>query len=193
MEVVVETVVAHAPCKVISGAIPALNRSANRCGHRAAARHGAHTSATHHHGSSAATAPGASRETTAAPDTTGARKTTATSETTTATSDRKKAKALVEKIAELNKKMGPEFAALIDIEKHVDLNSRDGKEIASALVSRGIGCMLSRTRAIDHLLYEINCGFWRWVTGGRGNVLSIGVVVIDTRPQPKRLLGLGQP
>jgi ferritin-like protein len=37
--------------------------------------------------------------------------------------DRKKAKALVEKIAELNKKMGPEFAALIDIEKHVDLNS----------------------------------------------------------------------
>jgi hypothetical protein len=41
-----------------------------------------------------------------------------------------------------------------------------------------------RTRAIDHLLYEINGSFWRWVTGGRGNVLSIGVVVIaNTRPQ----------
>jgi len=51
-----------------------------------------------------------------------------------------------------------------------------------------------RTRAIDHLLYEINSGFWRWVTGGRGNVLSIGVVVIaSTRPPPNRLLGLGQP
>ena len=37
--------------------------------------------------------------------------------------DRKKANALAEKIAELYKKMGPEFAALIDIEKHVDLNS----------------------------------------------------------------------
>jgi hypothetical protein len=51
-----------------------------------------------------------------------------------------------------------------------------------------------RARAIDHLLYEINSGFWRWVAGGRGNVLSIGVVVIaSTRPPPKRLLGLGQP
>src|SRR5205807_3208454 len=35
-----------------------------------------------------------------------------------------------------------------------------------------------RTRAIDHLLYENNSGFWRWVTGGCGNVLSIGVLVI---------------
>ena len=51
-----------------------------------------------------------------------------------------------------------------------------------------------RTRAIDHLLYESNSGFWRWVTGGCGNVLSISVVVIaSTRPPPKRLLGLGQP
>src|SRR2546430_2887306 len=50
-----------------------------------------------------------------------------------------------------------------------------------------------RTRAIDHLLYESNSGFWRWVTGGGGNVLSIGAVVIaSTRPPPKRLLGLGQ-
>src|SRR5215471_9066450 len=54
-------------------------------------------------------------------------------------------------------------------------------------------CVLIDHLLIDHLLYEINSGFWRWVTRGRGNVLSIGVVVIDTRPQPKRLLGLRQP
>ena len=54
--------------------------------------------------------------------------------------DRKKAKALAEKIAELNKKMGPEFAALIDIEKHVDLDSRDGQEIASIVASLGESC-----------------------------------------------------
>jgi hypothetical protein len=54
--------------------------------------------------------------------------------------DRKKAKALAEKIAELNKKMGPELAALIDIEKHVDLNSRDGQEIASIVASLGESC-----------------------------------------------------
>ena len=54
--------------------------------------------------------------------------------------DRKKANALVEKIAELYKKIGPEFAALIDIEKHVDLNSRDGKEIASIVATLGQSC-----------------------------------------------------
>ena len=54
--------------------------------------------------------------------------------------DRKKAKALAEKIAELYKKMGPEFAALIDIEKHVDLDSRDGQEIASIVASLGESC-----------------------------------------------------
>ena len=54
--------------------------------------------------------------------------------------DRKKANALAEKIAELNKKMGPEFAALIDIERHVDLNSRDGQEIASIVASLGESC-----------------------------------------------------
>jgi phage anti-repressor protein len=48
--------------------------------------------------------------------------------------------ALAEKIAELYKKMGPEFAALIDIEKHVDLNSRDGQEIASIVASLGQSC-----------------------------------------------------
>ena len=54
--------------------------------------------------------------------------------------DRKKANALAEKIAELYKKMGPEFAALIDIKKHVDLNSRDGQEIASIVATRGESC-----------------------------------------------------
>jgi hypothetical protein len=41
--------------------------------------------------------------------------------TKTQEKDGKKANALAEKIAEVYKKMGPEFAALIDIEKHVDL------------------------------------------------------------------------
>src|SRR5262252_6667151 len=54
--------------------------------------------------------------------------------------DRRKAQALTKKIAELNKKMGPEFAALIDIEKHVDLDSRDGQEIASMVASLGESC-----------------------------------------------------
>jgi len=54
--------------------------------------------------------------------------------------DRKKANALAEKIAELYKKIGPEFAALIDIEKRVNPNSPDGKEIASIVASLGESC-----------------------------------------------------
>ena len=54
--------------------------------------------------------------------------------------DRKKAEALSQKISELYKKMGPEFAALIDIEKHIDLDSRDGQEIASTVASLGESC-----------------------------------------------------
>jgi carboxylesterase type B len=54
--------------------------------------------------------------------------------------DKKKANALAEKIAELYKKMGPEFAALIDIGKHVDLNSPDGQEIASIVATLGESC-----------------------------------------------------
>src|SRR5215472_10858200 len=54
--------------------------------------------------------------------------------------DRKTANALAEKIAELYKKIGPEFASLIDIEKHVDLKSRDGQEIASMVASLGESC-----------------------------------------------------
>ena len=54
--------------------------------------------------------------------------------------DSKKARTLVEKIAELNKKVGPEFAALVDIEKRVDLDSPDGQEIASIVASLGDSC-----------------------------------------------------
>jgi hypothetical protein len=54
--------------------------------------------------------------------------------------DTKMAKTLVEKIAELNKKMGSKFVALVDIEKHVDLNSPDGQEIASIIASLGESC-----------------------------------------------------
>jgi ferritin-like protein len=54
--------------------------------------------------------------------------------------DSKKAKALAEKIAELAKKMGREFAALIDIEKHVDLDSPDGQDIASIVATLGESC-----------------------------------------------------
>jgi hypothetical protein len=54
--------------------------------------------------------------------------------------DSKKARALAEKIAQLNKKMGPEFATLVDIEKRVDLDSPDGQEIASIVASLGEAC-----------------------------------------------------
>jgi ABC-type transporter Mla subunit MlaD len=54
--------------------------------------------------------------------------------------DSKKAKALIEKITQLNKKMGPEFGALVNIEKRVDLNSPDGQEIASIVASLGESC-----------------------------------------------------
>ena len=54
--------------------------------------------------------------------------------------DRKKAEALSQKISELYKKMGPEFAALIDIEKHIDLDSPDGQEFASIVASLGESC-----------------------------------------------------
>ena len=54
--------------------------------------------------------------------------------------DRKKAEALSQKISELYKKMRPEFAALIDIEKHIDLDSPDGQEVASIVASLGESC-----------------------------------------------------
>ena len=51
-----------------------------------------------------------------------------------------KAKALVKKIAQLNKKMGPDFARLVDIKNHVDLDSQDGQEIAPIVASLGESC-----------------------------------------------------
>jgi ferritin-like protein len=54
--------------------------------------------------------------------------------------DSKKARALVEKIAELNKKMGREFATLVKIEKRVGPDSPDGQEIASIVASLGESC-----------------------------------------------------
>ena len=54
--------------------------------------------------------------------------------------DRKKAEALSQKVSELYKKMGPEFAALIDIEKHIALDSPDGQEFASIVASLGESC-----------------------------------------------------
>ena len=54
--------------------------------------------------------------------------------------DRQKAKALVKKIAQLNKKMGPDFARLVDIKNHVDLDSQDGQEIAPIIASLGESC-----------------------------------------------------
>jgi hypothetical protein len=44
---------------------------------------------------------------------------------------------------------------------------------------------LSRNRIVDYLLYDINCGFRRYVTGGRGNP--------DTIDADRRFPGLGQP
>jgi hypothetical protein len=54
--------------------------------------------------------------------------------------DSQKAKALVKKIAQLNKKMGPDYARLVDIKNHVDLDSQDGQEIASIVASLGESC-----------------------------------------------------
>ena len=54
--------------------------------------------------------------------------------------DINKARALAEKIAKLKKKMGPEFATLVDIEKHIGLDSADGQEIASIVATLGESC-----------------------------------------------------
>ena len=45
--------------------------------------------------------------------------------------DRKKAEDLSQKIDELQKKLGPEYLALVEAAKDVDPNSKDGQEIAS--------------------------------------------------------------
>ena len=45
--------------------------------------------------------------------------------------DRKKAEDLSQKIDELQKKLGPEYLALLEATKDVDPNSKDGQEIVS--------------------------------------------------------------
>ena len=45
--------------------------------------------------------------------------------------DRKKAEDLSQKINELQKKLGPEYLALLKATEHVDPNSKDGQEIVS--------------------------------------------------------------
>jgi len=53
--------------------------------------------------------------------------------------DQKKARALSQEIIQLRKQL-PEFVALGNIVKHVDLNSPDGREIASIIRSLNQSC-----------------------------------------------------
>ena len=53
--------------------------------------------------------------------------------------DQKKARALSQEIIQLRKEL-PEFVALGNIVKHVDLNSPDGREIASIIRSLNQSC-----------------------------------------------------
>ena len=54
--------------------------------------------------------------------------------------DRKKITVLSEKINQLQKLVGPEFLTLVNILKHLDLNSPDGREIASIIQSLNQSC-----------------------------------------------------
>src|SRR5262252_3250027 len=54
--------------------------------------------------------------------------------------DREKAGQLSQKINELQKKLGPEYLALIEATEHVDPNSKDGQEIVSNFVKLDNSC-----------------------------------------------------
>ena len=54
--------------------------------------------------------------------------------------DRKKITVLSQKINQLQKLIGPEFLMLVNILKHLDLNSPDGREIASIIQSLNQSC-----------------------------------------------------
>ena len=54
--------------------------------------------------------------------------------------DRKKTRVLSQKINQLQKLVGPEFLMLVNILKHLDLNSPDGREIASIIQSLNQSC-----------------------------------------------------
>jgi transposase len=54
--------------------------------------------------------------------------------------DSKKAKALSQKIDQLQKQLGPEFLALVNGLKRVDLNSPDGRDILSIIKTLDQSC-----------------------------------------------------
>src|SRR5215510_6115625 len=54
--------------------------------------------------------------------------------------DRKKAEELSQKINELQKKLGPEYLALLKATEHVDPNSKDGQEVVSNFVKLDNSC-----------------------------------------------------
>ena len=54
--------------------------------------------------------------------------------------DRKKTRALSQKIDQLQKQIGPEFVTLANILKNVDLKSPDGREIALIIQSLNESC-----------------------------------------------------
>ena len=54
--------------------------------------------------------------------------------------DRRKAKALSQKIGQLQKQLGPEFLAVTSGLNHLDLNSPDGREIISIISTLNQSC-----------------------------------------------------
>ena len=54
--------------------------------------------------------------------------------------NKKKTRALSQRINQLQKKLGPEFDVLENILKHIDLKSPDGREIASIIQSLNESC-----------------------------------------------------
>ena len=54
--------------------------------------------------------------------------------------DREKAEWLSQKINELQKKLGPEYLALLKATEHVDPNSKDGQEVVSNFVKLDNSC-----------------------------------------------------
>jgi hypothetical protein len=54
--------------------------------------------------------------------------------------DKKEIKALSQRVNQLQKKLGPEFAVLENVLKNIDLKSADGREIASIIQSLNESC-----------------------------------------------------
>ena len=66
--------------------------------------------------------------------------------------DSKKAEALVQKMNELEKQLGPEYLAFVEATKDVDPNSKDGQDIVSMFRGR---CVLSGLTATTSAAYSI--------------------------------------